>query len=200
LGALQQELTTLTERLAARESALAEQEHLQARESNLKTLEKLFKGRGFVDYVSRVYLEQLTAAANTRFQELTGRQLALHLGDDNGFQIRDYMNGGEQRSVKTLSGGQMFQASFSLALALADSVQQLARAKQRFFFLDEGFGTLDNTALRSVLSALKALRSEQRIVGVISHVEALQQEMSVFLSVENTAERGSVITPSWEQD
>jgi len=200
LGALQQELTTLTERLAARESALAEQERLQARESNLKTLEKLFKGRGFVDYVSRVYLEQLTAAANARFQDLTGRQLALHLGDDNGFQVRDYMNGGEQRSVKTLSGGQMFQASFSLALALADGVQQLARAKQRFFFLDEGFGTLDNTALRSVLSALKALRSEQRIVGVISHVEALQQEMSVFLSVENTAERGSVITPSWEQD
>jgi len=199
LGAVEQELTTLTERLAARQQALVEQQRLQARERNLKILEKLFRGGGFVRYVSRVYLEQLTAAANVRFQELTGRHLALHLDDEGGFQVRDYMNGGECRSIKTLSGGQMFQASFSLALALADSVQQVARANQRFFFLDEGFGTLDSNALRLVLSALKALRSEQRIVGVISHVEALQQEISVYVSVENTIERGSIITPSWEK-
>jgi len=92
----------------------------------------------------------------------------------------------------------MFQASLSLALALADSVQNQIKADQKFFFLDEGFGSLDNEALHIVFEALKSLKKENRIVGVISHVESLKQEIDLHLQVNNDNERGSLINYSWK--
>jgi exonuclease SbcC len=108
------------------------------------------------------------------------------------------LNGGQTRSVKTLSGGQTFQASLCLALALADNVQQHSGSSHNFFFLDEGFGTLDKESLAAVFEALKQLRQENRIVGVISHVEEMQQEIEVYLKVTQTEERGSLVKGSWE--
>jgi len=107
------------------------------------------------------------------------------------------MNGGKIRSVKTLSGGQTFQAALSLALALADNIQKITESNQNFFFLDEGFGSLDKESLNIVFDTLKSLRKENRIVGVISHVEEMQQEIDVHLRIENHEERGSTIQPSW---
>ena len=109
------------------------------------------------------------------------------------------MNEGKVRSVKTLSGGQTFQASLSLALALADNIQQITRSSQNFFFLDEGFGSLDRESLEIVFDTLKTLRRENRIVGVISHVEEMQQEIEAHLRIENDPERGSLIRRSWEE-
>lgn len=97
-----------------------------------------------------------------------------------------------------MSCGQTFQASLFLALALADNIQQLNRGGQNFFFLDEGFGTLDRESLEMVFDTLKSLRKENRIVGVISHMEDLQQEISAWLNVSRDDEKGSLITPSWE--
>ena len=91
------------------------------------------------------------------------------------------------------SGGQTFQASLSLALALADNIQQVTESRQNFFFLDEGFGSLDKESLNIVFDTLKSLRKENRIVGVISHVEEMQQEIDAHLTVENHPERGSLI-------
>ena len=107
------------------------------------------------------------------------------------------LNGGELRDVRTLSGGQTFQAALCLALALSDHIQSRNAARQNFFFLDEGFGSLDRESLHIVFETLKALRKENRIVGIISHVEELQQEIDVFLKVENRAEEGSVVVESW---
>jgi exonuclease SbcC len=110
------------------------------------------------------------------------------------------MNGGKQRSVKTLSGGQTFQASLALALALADNIQKITESNQNFFFLDEGFGSLDKESLSIVFDTLKSLRKENRIVGVISHVEEMQQEIETHLQIENHEEKGSIIHPSWSNN
>lgn len=176
-----------------------ELEEVELRAENLKTMKSLFKASGFVNYISSVYLQNLCNAANDRFFQLTRQKLSLEITPDNNFQIRDFMNGGKERSVKTLSGGQTFQASLSLALALADNIQKITHSNQNFFFLDEGFGSLDKESLSVVFDTLKTLRKENRIVGVISHVEEMQQEIEVHLRIENDSERGSIVYYSWEE-
>jgi len=175
-----------------------EYDRLILRGQDITELKNLFRSSGFVNYVSTVYLQNLCAAANDRFYQLSRQKLGLELADDNSFQVRDYMNEGKLRSVKTLSGGQTFQASLSLALSLADSIHRIAGSSENFFFLDEGFGTLDKESLEVVFESLKALRRENRIVGVISHVEDMQQEIETFLKVVNHNEQGSIVQSSWE--
>jgi len=170
---------------------------IENRKENLKTMLNLFKSNGFVNYISSVYLQQLCEAANERFHKMTRQQLRLEVTENNTFQVRDYLNEGRVRSVKTLSGGQTFQASLCLALALAESIPQQSKAQQNFFFLDEGFGSQDKESLRFVFESLKALRQENRIVGIISHVEELQQEIDSYLSITNDPEHGSLVRASW---
>ena len=172
-------------------------EQVQLRAENIKTMKSLFKASGFVNYISSVYLQNLCNAANDRFFKLTRQKLSLEITEDNNFQVRDFMNSGKVRSVKTLSGGQTFQAALSLALALADNIQKITESNQNFFFLDEGFGSLDKESLSIVFDTLKSLRYENRIVGVISHVEEMQQEIEVHLRVVNSEETGSKIWESW---
>jgi len=171
--------------------------NLNLRADNIKIMKSLFKASGFVNYISSVYLQNLCKAANERFFKLTRQKLSLEITPDNNFQVRDYINGGKVRSVKTLSGGQTFQAALSLALSLADNIQKITESNQNFFFLDEGFGSLDRESLSIVFDTLKSLKKENRIVGVISHVEEMQQEIGVHLRIENDEERGSIIHPSW---
>ncbi len=172
--------------------------HQQLRESNLKELASLFRGSGFVKYASTVLLENLCQAANQRFMKLTQNSLCLELNDENEFVVRDYLNDGKVRLLKTLSGGQTFQASLCLALALAESIKSLNQTEQSFFFLDEGFGSLDKESLRVVFNTLKSLRKENRIVGIISHVEEMQHEIDVYLTVTRHRQYGSTIATSWE--
>ncbi|MCF7914009.1 MAG: SMC family ATPase [Spirochaetaceae bacterium] len=190
---LQSDLQSIQNRLTQKEALQRENERVELRLENLNELSKLFKGQGFVNFVATRYLHELCARANDRFFQLTHKQLRLEVNRENDFVIRDYLNGGRVRSVKTLSGGQLFQASFSLALALADSIHQ---NKESFFFLDEGFGSLDRRSLQDVFDTLKSLRRENRIVGVISHVEELREEIPVSLQVREDAEAGSQIVSS----
>ena len=168
-------------------------EKIQKRHDNLADLQKLFVGKGFVEYVSTVYLQNLVAVANERFRILTQHHLSLELDNSNNFIVRDYMNNGKTRLLKTLSGGQTFQAALCLALALADSLKVHNQSEKSFFFLDEGFGTLDKESLQTVFETLQSLHKENRIVGVISHVEELQEEIPAYLVVENQLESGSMI-------
>ncbi|MCY1723315.1 SMC family ATPase [Prolixibacteraceae bacterium Z1-6] len=196
-GEIKTLLSKLQKDLESRLKLKKSLDELELRAENLKTLKSLFKASGFVNYISSVYLQNLCNAANERFFHLTRQKLSLEISEDNNFRVRDFMNGGKIRSVKTLSGGQTFQAALSLALALADNIQKITESNQNFFFLDEGFGSLDKEALGVVFDTLKALRKEDRIVGVISHVEEMQQEIDVHLHVENSEETGSKILQSW---
>jgi DNA repair protein SbcC/Rad50 len=197
LGGEKSELKKLLADIKKKAKLEKELDTLAKRAENLRILKNLFKGSGFVNYVSSVFLHNLCNAANERFNQLTRQQLRLEINEKNEFEVRDFLNDGRTRSVKTLSGGQIFQASLSLALALAESVQQQSKNQQNFFFLDEGFGSLDRESLQIVFDTLKSLRKENRIVGIISHVEELQQEIDMYIRVTNDAEKGSLIKSSW---
>lgn len=190
---LEQEIQSMRSKMLEKEKIEAEYGLLDQRENHLKELDRLFKGSGFVKYVSSIYLKELCHTANKRFMSLTKNRLSLEIDDSNTFFVRDYLNGGKLRLLKTLSGGQTFQASLCLALALAEKVKSLNQADQSFFFLDEGFGSLDKDSLRVVFETLKSLRHENRIVGIISHVEELQQEVGVYAKVHLDPELGSQV-------
>lgn len=197
LAILQESLKDMLQKLEEKEKLIQSFQQIENRESGLRELERLFQGKGFVKYVSSIYLRELCNTANLRFMKLTKNSLSLETDEDNTFWVVDYLNGGKKRLLKTLSGGQTFQASLCLALALAEKVKALNQADQSFFFLDEGFGALDRNSLRVVFETLKALRHENRVVGIISHVEELQQEIGVFAQIELDAERGSQIRYSY---
>lgn len=197
VGKLKSKVKELQTAFAKRVELEKERTRLQKRGMDIDLMKSLFRGNGFVNYVSTVYLRNVCQAANVRFSQLTRQKLRLELNKDNTFHVRDFMNDGKIRSAKTLSGGQLFQASLSLALALGDQIQQLAEADQNFFFLDEGFGSLDKDSLQTVFETLASLRKENRVIGIISHVDELQQEITTHLKVRNTEERGSVIETSW---
>ncbi|MFZ4401122.1 MAG: AAA family ATPase [Bacteroidales bacterium] len=192
-GKLSNELKELKKDFDSQNAIKELTDKLRLRAEDIKTLKQLFKASGFVNYISSVYLHELCHAANERFYKLTSQKLSIEVTDDNNFQVRDYMNGGKHRNVKTLSGGQTFQAALSLALALADNIQKITDSNQNFFFLDEGFGSLDLESLNIVFDTLKSLRKENRIVGVISHVKEMQQEIDAHLIVNLDEEKGSKI-------
>ncbi len=192
-GKLEDELKNTKVKLETQKELQEHANALRLRAEEIKTLKQLFKGSGFVNYISSVYLQELCYSANERFYKLTKQRLSLEVTDDNNFQVRDFINGGKVRNVKTLSGGQTFQAALSLALALADNIQKITESSQNFFFLDEGFGSLDKESLDIVFDTLKSLRKEKRIVGVISHVEEMQQEIDTHLKIVNDEEKGSLI-------
>jgi DNA repair protein SbcC/Rad50 len=197
LGGEKSDLIKLQQDIKKKAKLEKELGKLEIRAENITVLKNLFRANGFVNFVSSVYLQNLCNAANERFNQLTRQQLRLEINEKNDFEVRDFLNDGKHRSVKTLSGGQIFQASLSLALALAESVQQQRENQQNFFFLDEGFGSLDREALQVVFDTLKSLRKENRIVGIISHVDELQQEIDMYVRVTNDDEKGSSIKNSW---
>lgn len=194
---LEEEIIRLSKTLEDKKKLIEDKKKLEVRQTNIAVLEKMFRAKGFVNYVSGIKLKDLCNAANDRFRRMTKNHLSLELNEKNNFRIRDYMNGGEVRSITTLSGGQTFQAALSLAIALADIVNQSKGQQADFFFLDEGFGSLDKASLQIVFETLQTLRKENKIVGVISHVEDLQEEIGTFLKVKNS-EAGSRVIGSWE--
>ncbi len=194
---LDKEIKEAVAKLTEKSSLQADFAKLEIRESYLKELDNLFRGSGFVKFVSSIYLKELCNTANVRFMKLCKNRLSMEIDDNNTFWVVDYLNGGKKRRLTSLSGGQTFQASLCLALALAEKVKALNQADQSFFFMDEGFGALDKNALRVVFETLKSLRHENRIVGIISHVEELQHEIGVFAQIELDPELGSQVSYSF---
>lgn len=193
IGALENKLQTLQKKLLVKQQYQSQLESSSKRKENLEVLSTMFRGDGFIRFVSQIYLEQLCSLANDRFKTLTNNQLELEVDEKQQFVVRDFLNEGHTRLLKTLSGGQTFQAAFSLAMALSEQIQQHQHVKQPFFFMDEGFGSLDKESLSLVFDTLKQLRHENRTVGIISHVEELQTEIDRFVHVKNDNETGSSI-------
>ncbi|MBL7816753.1 MAG: SMC family ATPase [Saprospiraceae bacterium] len=193
VGELNREIWEQERRLSQRIEIEKQQKETLIRAENIKILRGLFYGKGFVNYASSKYLNSIIHAANQRFMKLTKQQLSLQITENNNFIIHDLLNGGKVRDVRTLSGGQTFQAALCLALSLSDHIQIRNQAQQNFFFLDEGFGSLDKETLQTVFDTLKALRKENRIVGIISHVEEMRSEIDRYLNVRLTDADGSKV-------
>ena len=95
------------------------------------------------------------------------------------------------RPVHTLSGGETFMASLALALALSTQVQARSQHPLEFFFLDEGFGSLDAEALDRVMGAIESLRDDARTIGLISHVPAVRERVPRYLEVSGPGRDGT---------
>lgn len=191
LGALEQKVKEGERTLSLRAKLLDRKADLTTRQMNLKTLESLFKGDKFINYVSSFYLRTVVEQANRRFVRLTRGQLKLVINEQTEFFVEDHLNGGRLRSIKTLSGGQLFQAALCLALSMSEAIS--LGQKNKFFFLDEGFGTQDSESLNDIVSTLYELRQEGRVVGIISHVDELKQLLDVSLLISNDPVRGSLV-------
>ncbi|MBE3575893.1 MAG: SMC family ATPase [Firmicutes bacterium] len=148
-------------------------------------LERLVRGRQFVQFLAVEHLRDMAGEASRRLGALTGQRYALELDLENGpaFVMRDDYMAGQRRAVSTLSGGETFLVSLSLALALSSKIQLRGRYPLGFFFLDEGFGTLDPEKLNLVMASLEKLRQGQRMVGLITHVPELRQQVPRYLEV-----------------
>lgn len=135
---------------------------------------------------------QVSRAASERLGQLTRQRYALEVDSGGGFVIRDDANGGVRRPVTTLSGGETFLTSLALALALSAQIQLKGiYPLQFFFFLDEGFGTLDQDLLETVITALEKLHMDKLTVGVISHVPELKARLPRKLIVHPAEPSGS---------
>ncbi|THF86106.1 SMC family ATPase [Deinococcus sp. KSM4-11] len=154
-----------------------------------QTLTTTLKTNEFQQFLLAEVEAQLLTRAGILLHEISdGRyRLALQSGD---YVVQDLWNAGEVRGVKTLSGGETFLASLSLAIALSD---YLAGNKVLgALFLDEGFGTLDPQALEAVAGALENLRTQGRMVGIVTHVESLSERLPSRLLVTKSIAGSSV--------
>lgn len=144
-------------------------------------------------FVQRQYLEKILVSANKRFSSMTGGQFELRTyeiekagqGTNKGLDLMVYSYiTGKSRDVRTLSGGESFQAALSLALGMADQIQARSGAVNlEMMFVDEGFGTLDNNARNEAVKILKNMAGGSKLIGIISHVNELKQEIEEQLIV-----------------
>jgi exonuclease SbcC len=181
------------ERDLARKAELAgELVEAEKRAQLMSTLARDLQANAIVDFVQAEALRTLAAEGTTRLAYLSSDRYRLRFRGEE-FYVVDMWNGEEERSVRTLSGGETFLASLALALALSEQIRALAtteRARLDSLFLDEGFGSLDAETLTTVVSGIERLGSDNgRLVGVISHVRELTDQFP-RIEVEKT-QRGS---------
>lgn len=156
-----------------------------------RTLALDLRGDRFQDFLMARAQRALAAQASVTMRSISGGRYDLSLVDGD-YYVTDAWADGQPRSARTLSGGESFLASLSLALALADTISGSVLGS---LFIDEGFGTLDPDTLELVTEVLEALTLQGRTVGIITHVEALTGRMPAVLRVTKGAS-GSTI--EWE--
>ena len=145
-------------------------------------------GNKFSKYAQELTLKQVLNLANKHLKLLSDRYKIKHVKTDNldDLFVVDFYHGNAERSVQTLSGGESFLVSLSLALGLSDMAGQNTVIGS--LFIDEGFGTLDQDTLDVALSALEKLQSEtNRTIGIISHVPALKERVTTQIELKKDA-------------
>ena len=178
---------------------LSERKRALKEHARLDTLYRLVSGNvtdarmDLETFVQRCYLERILAAANRRFEEMSGGQFELRIvgdedagkGRNRGLDLMVYSTvPGTERLVRTLSGGESFMAALSLALGMADQIQESAAAIHLdMMFIDEGFGSLDEHARNQAVRVLKEMAGSSRLIGIISLVTELKQEIDDQLIV-----------------
>jgi len=158
----------------------------------------------FEQYVQAFYFEQVIYEANLRLKKMSGGRYALKRRTEAenkrsvtglDLEIMDYFTG-KSRSVKSLSGGESFKAALALALGLSDVIQGYAGGVVvETMFVDEGFGSLDKDSLEQAVAILKELATDNRIVGIISHVEELKECIDKKILLTKSTKGSSI---SWD--
>jgi exonuclease SbcC len=181
----------------ARAAKLREQIDAAAEERDVAALLALqLRADHFERWLVGEALDRLVEGASRTLYDLSNGAYSLTCEDGGEFAVIDHRNADEPRSVRTLSGGETFQAALALALALADELSALAttgEARLDAIFLDEGFGTLDAETLESVAGTIEALGSSGRMVGVVTHVPGLADRVPVRFRVSSGPRGASVV-------
>lgn len=181
-------LATQTQTKAAIEQLQTQLQNLEKDNLKWELLDKYIgnaDGKKFATFAQGLTLSRLMALANRRLTDLSDRYLLdkPNEQDDDELMIVDQYMGNERRSVKTLSGGETFMISLSLALALSDLASK--NIKLDSLFIDEGFGTLDPETLDLALNTLEKLQQEaQKNIGIISHVESIKERIATQIRLE----------------
>lgn len=183
IGSKQNELFTLKSSLDKIKILNKELKKRQHKFDLLEELDKSIQGNKFVEYVATNQLRYIALDASKRLDTITKGRYALEIDSTLNFVMRDNFSGGQRRSVDTLSGGEIFLTSLSLSLALSSQIQLKGNAPLEFFFLDEGFGSLDSDLLEIVIQSLERLQSDKLSVGIISHVDELKSRVPIKLLV-----------------
>ena len=184
----------------------AEMEHLEETYGWMKALSETANGTltgkekiMLETYIQTAYFDRILERANIRLQKMSGgqydlkrRRTAASMRGQSGLEldIVDHINATE-RSVNTLSGGEAFLASLSLALGLSDEVQMSTGIRLDTLFVDEGFGSLDTEALSKAYNTLAGLTEGNRLVGIISHVGELKEKIDRQIIVTKEKSGGS---------
>lgn len=196
--------------LATLKGHLEEKEKLETEYSVVRELERAaggYNGRNLVfeQYVLSVYFEDILRAANRRLLKMSGERYELHRLDRTRdrrskesmeMEVLDQYTG-KRRSVKSLSGGEAFNAALALALGTSDVIQSYAGGIQvEALFVDEGFGSLDAESLEQAVAILTSLSGGSSMVGIISHVEELKEQIGSHILVEKTNQGSRIVTES----
>lgn len=183
IASLKTEIKRLEIDLEKMKFILDDQIKINKKLSLLDDIDKLIQGNKFVEFVAKNQLKYITREASKRLQDISGRY-KLEINDVGDFIIIDNKNGGAKRDTASLSGGETFVTSLALALALSSNIQLKGNAPLEFFFLDEGFGSLDAELLETVMISLEKLHNDKLAVGIISHVEELKNRVPMKLIVK----------------
>lgn len=181
LGGRKSDLGRMQEQLARKREALEKKATLDKQTDLWQQLAGDLKGDRFQDFLLERYQWGLLFRASELIQLLSQNRYSLRL-EEGEYKVLDRWNDA-LRPVRTLSGGESFMASLSLALSLSE---HLSRGRIGALFLDEGFGTLDAETLEQVAGVLEALPTQGRLVGIVTHVEALAERLPARLLVEKS--------------
>ncbi len=184
--AAEKDVEAVTSRIAEREKLEQEIVDDRRRCALYQTLARELRTDHFIAFVLGESMSQLAAQASHELTRISDGRYSL-VADEGSFEVVDHNNADERRSVATLSGGETFLASLSLALALSSGLRELsgvAAGRLESIFIDEGFGALDPETLDVVVEALEQLRESDRMIGVITHVGTLAEQIPAGLSVE----------------
>lgn len=176
LAAARGDLERVRERNAEYHRFTGENADAIGRQQTIERLGRYLQGDAFINFLADERLADVCRRATRMLEDLTGGRYEIFSTPTDGFMVRDMSNGGFVRPPGSLSGGETFIVSLSLALALSDTIQ-MGRAPLEFFFLDEGFGTLDAELLDAVVDTLERLRSGHRTIGLITHVGSLRERI-----------------------
>ncbi|MFR2835468.1 MAG: SbcC/MukB-like Walker B domain-containing protein [[Clostridium] nexile] len=183
LIATRQEIKRMEEHLKQQTEIRKVLSEIEHRLAILEDLRSVTRGKRFVEFLATERLRYISKSASKRLYEITNGNYELEINEDGEFIIRDNKNGGVRRQTATLSGGETFVTSLALALALSAEIQLKGTAPLELFFLDEGFGSLDDMLLDIVMESLEKIHNEHLKVGIISHVESVKARVPIRLMV-----------------
>ncbi|TLS66194.1 chromosome segregation protein SMC [Mariprofundus erugo] len=175
---------TAKEKVKEQAAAILAQETEYQRWKNLHELIGSADGKKYRNFAQGLTFEMMVGHANRQLQKMSDRYLLIRdTAQPLELNVVDHYQAGEVRSTKNLSGGESFIVSLALALGLSQMASRKVRVDS--LFLDEGFGTLDDEALDTALETLSGLQQEGKLIGVISHVQALKERIATQIQVES---------------